>query len=370
MRKIWNKAVALVAVVVVAAGVLAGCGSVENNEVVATVGDSEIVVGVANFYARYIGCFTEEQQMMYASYYGGQISDNEIWEMEVSERVTLEELTKEEIMDSLHTWYVLEDHMEEYKVSLTDKENQAIADAVQAFLKANKDEAKQAVSADEAYVKKVLELMTISEKMYDAMVADVDTTVEDKDVAKKAMQYVKFPFTSTNEDGTTKELTTDEIKKLKTDAENFLNDAKDAADFEAFAKEKGYTATKATFDKDTTTPDKELIQEADKLNEGEFTEVIETDSAYYVAKLTSLLDREATDAKKEEIVKERQDKRYQELLEEWKEETKIDVNKSVWGKISFDDLKITAKEEEQEESTNSTSTTGGVDQPESTDTTE
>ena len=46
--------------------------------------------------------------------------------------------------------------------------------------------------------------------------------------------------------------------------------------------------------------------------------MIETDSGYYVLKVTSLLDREATDAEKESIAEERKEKQYKDLCEEWK----------------------------------------------------
>ena len=46
-----------------------------------------------------------------------------------------------------------------------------------------------------------------------------------------------------------------------------------------------------------------MIAAADALtNEGDVTDIIETENGIYIAKLTSLLDREATDSKKESIV--------------------------------------------------------------------
>lgn len=73
-------------------------------------------------------------------------------------------------------------------------------------------------------------------------------------------------------------------------------------------KSKGQRIQTLTFDKDTTSPDEDLIKAADALGEGESTDVIETEKGCYVAKVTSLLDRTATDSKKSQIVPGTSDK--------------------------------------------------------------
>ena len=87
-----------------------------------------------------------------------------------------------------------------------------------------------------------------------------------------------------------------------------------------------------------------LIAAADALtNEGDVTDIIETENGIYIAKLTSLLDREATDSKKESIVSERKKEQYDSLLEQWKKDTKIKEEKKVWKKISFEKQGVTIK---------------------------
>ena len=65
------------------------------------------------------------------------------------------------------------------------------------------------------------------------------------------------------------------------------------------------------------------------------TDVIETDDGLYVGQLTSLLDRDATDQKKESIVEERRQEQYDSLLEEWRNDTDIEVDEKVWNKSRF-----------------------------------
>lgn len=113
---------------------------------------------------------------------------------------------------------------------------------------------------------------------------------------------------------------------------------------ETVASAAGLTAQTVTFDSESTSPDKDLIAAADALtNEGDVTDIIETENGIYIAKLTSLLDREATDSKKESIVSERKQEQYDSLLEQWKKDTKIKEEKKVWKKISFEKQGVTIK---------------------------
>lgn len=102
-----------------------------------------------------------------------------------------------------------------------------------------------------------------------------------------------------------------------------------------------------TFDAESTSPNEELIKAADALEEGGITDLIETDSGCYVAKVTSLLDREATDARKDTIVQERKDELYNTTCERWRKETEITVHEDVWKKIDFKDLTVTMNVQEE-----------------------
>ena len=170
--------------------------------------------------------------------------------------------------------------------------------------------------------------------------------MDDEEAAQKSMQYVNLSLTKTKEDGSTEQMTEEEKAEAKKKAEAFQKAVKEGADFAKTAKEKELEVKTMTFDEETTTPDEGLMT-ANKLGEGEVSEVIETDSGYYVLKVTSLLDREATDAEKESIAEERKEKQYKDLCEEWKKDVKIEVNEKVWDKISFEKKGIKMKQQEE-----------------------
>lgn len=319
---------------------LTGCGSMNNDDVVATVGESEIKLGVANFYARM-------QQAHYETYYAGMMgtTGEELWAKETDGK-TYEQSVKSDMIKSLENIYILEQHASEYEVVLSEDEKKAIDKAAEEFDENNALEDKEAVSGYNKYVKKVLELLTIQSKMEDAMTADVDTEVSDDEAAQKAMKYVFYSYTKDENDSTSTMSETEktEVKKKATDFAEKLKNS-DTKDIDAVANEAGMEVQTATFDSESTSPNADLVKAADALTaEGDVTDAIETDSGIYVAKVTSFLDRTATDAKKQSIVEERKKDQYDDLLKKWRKKTDINLNKRVWKKVDFQKQGVTVKD--------------------------
>ena len=344
MKGLLKKIVALTAVAAMAMTSLIGCGakSVDNNEVVAVVNDTEIKAGVANFYIRY-------QQSAIETAYASMLGED-MWSLQLSEESdeTYEESTKANMIEDLQEMYVLAQHMADYNIALTDEEVAAIDAAAAAFVEENSADVLAKVSGEKEYVAEVLKLLAISDKMYDAMVADVNTEVSDDEAAQKKLQYVRFDKSTTDENGAAKEMTEEEIADVKKEAEAFLAEAKSTGSLEALAGVKELKSYPLTFDSKSTTIDEKVIKAADALGENEYAEVIDTDAGFYVIQLTSLFDREATDAKKESIVAERQNEKYNLVLEGFVEAAETSVNQEVLDKISLHGLAVTAKKEKEE----------------------
>lgn len=339
---------ALAIAAAMAVSALTGCGSgnLNSDDVVAEFGDTKIKAGVAEFYARY-------QQASYEAYYMPYYGDN-MWTTEVSDGSTYEDSVKNNALDTLKTMYVLETHMDEYNVEYTSDDEAAVAEAAQAFVDANDGEALSASAGDIENVKEVLKLITIQRKMYNAMIEDADTEVSDDEAAQKSMSYAFFSFETTDDSGNKTTLDDDGKVALKETAMNFQTEAANGTKtFEECAEKAGVEAQTATFDSDTTSPSTDLIKAADVLGEGQVTDVIETDSGYYVAKVTSMLDREATDAKKTSIISERQQTLYNDLCKEWVDDADITVHENVWKKLDFTKHGVTMKTQSNTDNTES-----------------
>ena len=337
--------------VLTAAGALAltsltGCTSFDNDDAVATVGKEEIPAGVTNFYARM-------QQAQYETYYAPMMgtTGEALWQQEMEEGKTYEESTKETLLLNLENLYLIRQHAEEYEVALTEEDTKAIEEAAKKFDEDNPLEEKEAVSGYKKYIEEYLELVTIQSRMDPKMKEGVNEEVSDEEAAQKSMKYVYFPYSTTDADGNTKDLTEDEKKELKKTAQTFADTLKvsETKDIDALAQKGGYEVKTTTFDSESTAPNADLVKALDALTtEGDVTDVIESDYGIYVGKLTSLLDREATDTEKTNIVAQRKQEQYDSLLADWRKETEITENKKVWNKIDFEKQGVTAKQSDDQ----------------------
>ena len=90
------------------------------------------------------------------------------------------------------------------------------------------------------------------------------------------------------------------------------------------------------------------------MQDGEISGVLEDDDNYYVIRMDSTFDEEATASKKETIVSQRKTDHYTEVCDGYKENAKYEINESEWKKVKFDEL-FTMKQEATESTDNTES---------------
>lgn len=329
---------------------LTGCGnSIDANKAGATLDGEEISLGFMNFMAKY-------QQAIYDGQFSSMFGeDQNIWTQDLfGEGTDTETSVKNSVSDNIQEYYLLEKHMSDYKVEITDAELTAMDEAAEKFMKDNSGKAIKQLGATKDYVKEMLRLATIQSKMRNAIYAEVDTEVSDEEAAQKAISYVQVGCKSTtNDDGETVDYTDEEKESIKQEVETFRQSAAD--DLEAAAETAGYTVSNANYGEndETSTLNEALIEAANKLSEGEISEVITTDENYYVVRMDSTFDKEATENKKKSIVTDRKSDHYTEVCDGYKEASEYVLNEEEWAKVTFDKL-FSIKAAETEEAADGT----------------
>ena len=354
---------------------LTGCSSpMDGTQPLLTSGEDTVTVGTGNLMLR----MNQATMLSYYSMMGG--STTGLWSQDSGDGETYGDTTKASILDELENMLVQKQHAADYDVSISEEEQGKIEEAAQAFMDANTEETIQNLSVSQSDVETLLELYTYQTKMYDPMVADVDTNVEDSEAAQSRITYCRIDISDTqNEDGTTTPLTDEEKQEKKDQAQALLDKLQASADpasadMDALAKEvnEDLNAVDNTFGDDDTLLDDKLKEAAKTLQDGQvYGEVVEGENAYFVVRMDSVLDREATDAEKENIVSERQQNAYNDLLDQWKDDAAITVNNREWDKVTLtDNEQYTIKQPETEDTTEDSSTDAGDTTEDSTDTQE
>lgn len=313
---------------------LTGCagGNLNGAETIATLdGSTNITLGEFNLMLRY-------QQAQMESYYGALMGGN-MYQQDITGDGTLYgDTAKETLMEEFKKMYIMEAEASNYGVALTDAEKEAVAAAAGKFLEDNTDGAKKAATADQKTVERLLTLLTINEKMYDALTQDVDTEVSDAEAAQKRIDYVYVSTLGTEQDeaGNTIELTDAEKAQKKADLQAVLDEAKKSGDLDAAAQAKEMTASSTAYGADSTYPSEEVRKAADALKEGEFADIVETENGYYLIRLASMLDRDATDSRKTSIVQERRDELFAEKYRKLQEAHTFEKKDDVMAKLTFE----------------------------------
>ncbi len=311
---------------------VSGCGNqINENAVFATLDDTTITMGVANFFAKY-------EQASYDSYYLAYFGED-MWNNDLyGSGNTMAHDVKEDVAERLQTMYLLKAHMDEYKISISEEEEAKIAKAADDFIAANSADAiKQVGAENKENVMEMLRLYTIQEKMHNRIKEDADVEVTDEEAAQRTFSYVTISTAAhTDEDSNSVEYTEEEKADLKKKAEDIAA----AEDFDKAVTDGGYTTSTASYgsaeDEDASF-DKAVLEAADALKEGEVSPVIETESAYYVLRLDSEHDEEASASKKESLISEKEEAYYDDIVSGWKEKAAWTINEKEWEKVTFED---------------------------------
>lgn len=189
-------------------------------------------------------------------------------------------------------------------------------------------------SLEEASLVKETATMTASADETEELVADETET----EVETTAAETESETETETEDPETAAAMA-----KALEQAEEFLAKVKSGEDFSTAAEELGKNANETTLDADYYVS--EVAEATEGLADDTLIETpIKTDSGYYVVRVISQLDREATDAEKENIIEQRKTDRIAELYDEWAEAGEVTQNEEAIAQIVFDYVLMTPTE--------------------------
>lgn len=257
------------------------------------------------------------------------------------------------VVEMMEDYYVIEAHAEELGVSLSDEEKTKASEAAKAFLAANNSKTLKAMSADEATVTHVLELMALQAKVYDNRAETIDTEVNQEEAAQKRISYVVNSISGElNEAGEEVPLSEKEIAGKRAEMDALLQEAKAGQGLAAAAEAKGLSCNEAiNYGKDDTSLPEAIKNVADTLQDGEYSEVLETENGYGVVYMESTFDEAATQNEIQDILSQRESDAYSAWLDPLKEAANITTANETIEQLGFERLFSEPVAEEEDTTT-------------------
>ena len=344
MNNSAKKAAVAALVCVTAAGMMTGCGNkkLDGTKTAVTVNKQEIPLGVVSLAAR---MQQAQAEAMYKMYLGGG-DDMSIWSTKMGDDSdeTYGENAVTTTVETVEKMCLEKEHASEYDVEITEDEQKALEEAAKNFIAANSEETIAELAVDEDMVKTFLELETYDVKMKDAIEATADIKLDEKEYQQMAFSYASVRVSGDN-------LTDDDIKTNKENIQKFFDKVKEdpTADFSTLGDEisTDMTATSGTCPTYEEGDDSAANGDAypddvrnalRKLEEGELnSEIIKTDSIWYVVRLDSKDDENATNSKKESLTNTKKDDFYNETTDGWKKKADIKEESKLIKKIKITD---------------------------------
>lgn len=334
MRK--NRMLALITLAILVLGMLAGCngngktyrsvrlenGEIQDNSVVVSIGD----IGVAYSKVRNY-CY------LLSSQYDKNFS-HEVWEYPLGKESTIGDEAKEEVLSMVTQMAVISKTARKEKVTLgSDEKDQALQKAEE-LIKNASEEDKENYCLSLQQMTEVFEENLLAEKMFYIATDEVDTNISDRESRQRKIQYIRILTNGTTEDGVKVNLGENERAQAQKRAERLLQEAKKAEDFLAFAQ-KNTDGAKA--EEIIGMPGQNMgelsetaVARAWELKKGQISPVVDGGDGYYIIRCLDEIDEEATYARKEKLIEQRQTEMFRKKYSSWLGDDEIRISKSFW----------------------------------------
>lgn len=330
LKYIAKKAAAVCLVTVLSIGGLTGCQS--DTKIVFTTGlsgDELFKIGDAT-------CTTPEI-MIYLTTFYNQYADTygqEMWHYDFG-GVSLEEHVKDVVLSKMAQIKIMNLMAEDREISLSDQEEQKVMAAAEHYYESLEKNLKESEDITLKIVENVYREYAVANKVYETITESADMEISDDEARTVSVQviYLKNWKLKNNEKTALSEL---EVQQVLGNAREILNRIEAGEDFEALAAE-------YSDDKQIVKNYARGVAEANfeeilfSLDEGDVSNVIETEEGYYIVKCISTMDFEATQENKLVLAEQRKREAFSEAYTEIATNTHSQFRDKQWEKLTLNE---------------------------------
>ena len=273
-------------------------------------------------------------QYLYEIMYGSQ-TDN-VWELQISEYVTLEDAVKESALNEVHQTYILMDAAEDLGVALTDEQIAQAHEAADAYLEANAGPQVDAIGAETEDYYAFYEHNALAVLAHEALIANVDTEVSDEEARHCTVQVLTLDDASSDYDAET----------VKDDILGMLGDGSTTDEIGEAYEEEALSFSEYNVGIGDYTDS--FGAEALDLEEGGFTAIHSDESGvWYIIYCSEYLNEAATESGRAAVIAQRQSDVFDAAYAEYRENAPaFTVDENVLASIDMSVSVLPASTEE------------------------
>lgn len=306
----------LIMTVTLLSGILSGC----------TIGNTEFVLDMNNvgrndvFSINGVDCTKEEVRLYLCNYqniYGYEYGID-LWQHDfgdIPEEETLETYVKEVTLAELANIFCMNQLAEEREISLTDEEMKLVSQAADEYYASLSREELKYMGIDKGELKEFYEKYAVAQKLYNTLTQGVNEEVSDDEARVVLIQQI--------------------FVKDKADADIVAQKLKDGTDFESLASNYNEADSIEINLARGIYPDV-VDNVVFSLDNDEISGMIETEEGYYFIKCLNKYVEDLTEANKENIIVQRRKEQFDDVFQEFIENSDFDLNEKVWESIVID----------------------------------
>jgi foldase protein PrsA len=260
----------------------------------------------------------------------------DVWSLVVDdEGTTYEQLLKDSVYEEIEYLMLVCSKAEELGITLSEDELLDVDEYTADFISNFSPEALEYYNVNKGVVNKIYKDNMLANKIYESLTLNVDTEVSDELARQAVFEYILVGKYGYDANGNRIEYTEEQQKEAKDRADKLREEALNANNFYDFAKANSDDEDEVKITVGKGDMKEELEKVAFALEEGEISEVIDTAEGYFIFHCVSLLDREATDSKKEDIIIERQEEAFDVEYSKWEKEKDVKLDEEIWNSIDI-----------------------------------
>lgn len=328
-EKKFRRLLCLIACMAVLAS-LTGCE--DDTEIVLTTGFYENEV----FRIEGISCYTPEV-MIYLTNIRNQYADvfgEEIFAQSI-DGIPIEESIKQTVLARIAKIKMMNLMAQYYEITLDEREQELAENAAAEYYQSLGEE--EIASMDGATQETVLQLYeeyALAYKVYQYLVQEVDQEISDDEARTVTVWQIFLSTTYDRENGERADVSETEREALFQQAESICGQLAAGGDFAELASEySDAEELEAYYRKGEQ--EETLVEAVFQMAQDEVSGIIEGEDGYYIFRCVSTYGMEQTEARKREIVKERQQELFGQIYTMFIGDKRCYLNEELWDAVSF-----------------------------------